>query len=409
MAANKQLLNLPLLTEMALAIKQDALDIKETQYIHGVKEITALQAAVAVMESKLAAAAVREAAVCQQLSVSQDSLAASQQLLAEQQQVVKQLQASSLCSQDSIAALQGHLSQNALAEQASAGRYQTLAAELEVQHEQLQQEKAKLADAVHAAQAAQVAATKLQARLTQQQTEAADQQELYTQALQSDSASVTQLQVAAVAMQDKVFAADHAIAAYQAQAQAQGAQADGAQLQVLEMVQQLDFKDSTIDSLQAALKTASLGTDASAQLISSLQASASGAEAMNSVIMDTMQRQLDQQTVLNASLGTEVKNLQSKLALADQTITALQGSILKSEYGSFAMQQNVVDKQVSICSLNRIFELAGALRACTKCVKHKSSATSTGSECAHAGRTIANRSLLTELFRANQEGCANSW
>lgn len=285
-----------------------------------------LQSEIVHHKGKFAAQQAASDAQLQEAVMKSAQLDANQQQLAELQHAMSEQQALHLNSQQAIAALQEHVSKDALTATASQSRLQMLTDQLEVQHEVLDQEKQKLQAALHNAAAAQEAALRLQNRLSEQQSQTADQQQEYSQAVHADSATMAQLQASVTVMQGKVHAADQAIAAHREQAHAQAKKTDTAQEQLQTMIQELALKTTAVDSLQIALQAANTNTDLHTTLVSSLQEAADEQEEMAAAMTRTWQRQLDKLTAQNTSLSTEVQSLHSKLAVANQTIALLEES-----------------------------------------------------------------------------------
>ena len=317
---------------------KDGISAHELQHKNYVQEIAALQTAVTVHERQAANAVASQAVTADQLASSQADLAAGKQHLAEQQSALTEQQALRLSMQQSIEALQAQVASRALAVTTSDSRFQAVTDQLEMVHEQLQHEKQKLRAALHNAAAAQEAALRLQAHLSEQKAEAADQQQQFNQAVHADSFNAEQLQANVLAMQDKIHVADQAIAAHRQQTCAQQAKADTAEEQMQAMVQQLATQTEAVESLQTALKTAGTSTDSNACLISSLQEAARDQEATAAIIIKSLQTQLKQQTAQNAYLSTEVEDLNSKLTIADQAIASLKGDV--SVFGGMDSRDN---------------------------------------------------------------------
>ena len=292
------------------------------------QRVSALQDAVAVLECQVTSAVEKQCDSAQQLLCSQADLAASKQQLEEQSYATAQQQASLLNSQQSIAALQANVSREAQSAAVSESKLQAMTDQLDRQHEQLQQTKQKLQTALYNAAAAQDAAVRLEARLSEQHSKTVDQQQQHSQAVRADSAAVQQLQANVLAMQGKISAANGAISSHRQQAQAQAAKATTAEKQLAEVEQELATKESAIVSLEAALTAASTSTDSNALLLNSLQEAAEEQEAVAAIMTKSLQRQLQQSNAHNADLSTEVEDLRSRLSVSDQGITALKENLL---------------------------------------------------------------------------------
>lgn len=292
------------------------------------QRVSALQDAVAVLEGQVKCAVEKQRDSAQQLLCSQADLAASTQQLEEQRYATAQRQASLLNSQQSIAALQANINREAQTAAVSESKLQAMTDQLDRQNEQLQQTKQKLQTALYNAAAAQDAAVRLEARLSEQHSEATDQQQQHSQAVSADSAAVHQLQAGVLAMQGKISAANGAISSHRQQAQAQAAKAATAEKQLAELEQELATKESTVMNLQAALTAASTSTDSNALLLSSLQEAAEEQEAAAAIMTKSLHRQLQQSNAHNADLSTEVEDLRSRLSMSDQAVKALKENLL---------------------------------------------------------------------------------
>lgn len=281
-----------------------------------------MQAAMETLERQLDNASDVQRATEQQLAAAQVDVSKYKQQIADMQVLLASSTATQQSSSQSILALQEGVSQQAAALTACEAKCQTLLAELDSKDEQVKQAVAKLHAAEYVAAAAQDAASRLQARLTGQQAEAGDQSKELTEALQVGSITVQQLELTIQALQDKVFAAEHAMESQQEQLSSQQAAASHASQQVEQLAQQLASRDSLISSLQTALATANFVAESNQQLVESLQESSNGKQEDTSVQVKSLVEQLQLQASKNRDLMVELSSTRGKLAAADQAIAA---------------------------------------------------------------------------------------
>lgn len=305
-----------------LASKQDDLDTEQAKQKQQQSHAASMQAAMETLQRQLNDASGVQRATEQQLAAAQVNISEYKQQIADMQVLLANSTAIQQSSSQSILALQEGGSQQAAALTASEAKCQTLLAELDSKDEQVKQAVAKLRAAEYVAAAAQDAASRLQARLTGQQAEAGDQSKELTEALQVGSVTVQQLELTIQALQDKVFAAEHAMESQQEQLSSKQAAASDASQQVEQLAQQLASKDSLISSLQTALATANFVAESNQQLVNSLQESFSGKQEDASVQVKSLVEQLQLQASKNRDLMVELSTTRGKLAAADQAIAA---------------------------------------------------------------------------------------
>ncbi len=308
--------------EEQLASNQDDLHAQQAQHRQQQIQAGSLQAAMATLQRQL------EAASASHMSTEQQLQSAQAELIEYRQQVIDikaQLAISTSAQQSryqSIAALQESVSHHVAAVSTAEARCQALVAEVDMKDEQVKQETGKLHAAEHAAASAQDAAHRLLARLMGQQAEATDQSQELTEALEVGSATVHQLELTVQALQDKVFAADHATGSQQEQLRSQQATSSGAIKHAEQLAQQLTCKDDLIASLQAALDTATFVADSNQQLVNSLQEAHSSKQADAVEQVKSLVAQLQLQASKNGELMAELSKAHAKLSLADQAIAA---------------------------------------------------------------------------------------
>ena len=281
-----------------------------------------MQAAMTTLQQQLQHALKSHLATEQDVLQAQAVIADHRQQLADAQAWIASSKAAQKDSDQSIAALQQNAAQQAAASTASEAKHQALLAELDLKDEQLKLATRKLQASDHAASQAQEAAVRLQARLTDQQTAASDESQELTQALKMGSATVHQLEVTIQALQDKVFAAEHAMESQQEQLASQKATASDAAKHVEVLDQQLIAKESLVASLQAALDSAKYMAESNQELVSTLQEKHNSKEADAGQQVASLIAQLQMQADKNAELRGDLSRAQGQLSIADHAIAA---------------------------------------------------------------------------------------
>lgn len=301
-----------------------------------------MQAAMATLQRQLEAASALHVSTEQQLQAAQADISGYKQQLADAGVLHASNKASQQSSHQSIVALQEEVSKQVAAVTASEAKCQALLAEADIKDEQLKQVTSKLRAAEHAAASAQDAAHRLQTRFTGQQAEASDQSQELTEALEVGSNTVQQLELTVQALQDKVFAAEHAMASQQEQLLSQQADASGAVKHAEQLAQQLTVKTSLTDSLQAALAAATFVAESNQQLVSSQQERHSSREADAGEQVTSLAAQLHLQAGKNGQLVAELASAQGRLSMADQAIAAANDKLQTSQHEQCQLNARVV-------------------------------------------------------------------
>lgn len=309
--------------DRVLAGKQDDLETEQAKQKQQQSHAASMQTAMETLQRQLDEASNVQGVTQQQLAAAQVDISNHRQQITDLQVLLASSTANQQSGSQSILALQESASQQAAALTASQAKCQTLLAELDSKDEQLKQGVAKLRAAEYAAAAAQDAASRLQTRLTGQQAEAGDQSKELTEALQVGSLTVHQLELTIQALQEKVFAAEHAMESQQEQLSSQQAAAADASQQVEQLAQQLASKNSLITSLQTALATANFVAESNQHLVSSLQESCNSKQVDASEQVKALVEQLQLQGSKNGDLMVELSTTRGKLLAADQAIAAL--------------------------------------------------------------------------------------
>lgn len=312
--------NTTVVAEKLLASKQDELHTEQAKQKQQESHSASLYTAMETLQRQLEDVSTVQQASQQQLAAAQTDISEYRQQITDLQDLLATSNASLHSSSQSIIALQesASLQTNALA--ASEAKCQTLLLELDSKDEQLKQAMAKLHDTEYAAAAAQDAATRLQAKLAGQQTEAGDQSRELSEALEVGSSTVHQLELTIQALQEKVFAAEHAVESQQEQLSNQQAAASSADQEVKRLAQQLASKHSLVTSLQTALTTANFVAESNQQLVSSLQLSLTTSQMDASDQFKHLTEQLQQQASKHGDLMSELTSTQGKLLAANQAI-----------------------------------------------------------------------------------------
>ncbi|KAL3135900.1 hypothetical protein ABBQ32_007453 [Trebouxia sp. C0010 RCD-2024] len=298
--------------EKLLASKQDELHTEQAKQQQQESDSASMHTAMKTLQRQLEDASTVQQASLQQLAAAQMDMNEYRQQIADLRDLLASSNASLHSSSQSITALQESVSLQTNALTASEAKCQTLLLELDSKDGQLKQAMAKLHAVEYAAAAAQDAATRLQAKLAGQQTEAGDQSRELSEALEVGSVTVHQLELTIQALQEKVFAAEHAMESQQEQLSNQQAAASNADQQVKQLVQHLASKHSLVTSLQTALTTAHFVAESNQQLVSSLQLS------LNTNQMDASEQ---------VQHLTEQLQQQDKLVDVQQEQTALAGRV----------------------------------------------------------------------------------
>ena len=314
-----------------LAGKQDDLDHQQAKQEQQQSQAASLQSAMDTLQRQLDAASNTHRQSQEQLSFANSTIRDYNQKLKDLQVLLASSKATQQSSSQSILALQESAAHQAAALTASEAQCQKLLSELDVKHEQLKQALAKLQAAEHAAVAAQDAANKLRHRLTMQQAEAGDQSRDLTEALDLGSSTVQQLEATVQALQDKMFAAEHAMESQQQQLSSQQAAASDASKQVEQLTQQLSNKNNMVTSLQTALTTATFVAESNQELVSSLQASCTSQQADASQQVRSLVAQLQLQASKSGELMAELSSSRCKQLAADQAVAAGQEKLLDTQ------------------------------------------------------------------------------
>ena len=267
----------------------------------------------------------------EQLSAASATVAGLNQKLIDLQVLLANSKATQQSSSQSILALQEGAAHQAAALTSSEAQCQKLLAELDIKDEQLRQALGKLQGAEHAAVAAQDAASRLRHRLTMQQAEAGDQSRELTEALDMGSATTQQLEASVQALQDRVFAAEHAMEFQQQQLESQQTAAADTSKQVEDLAQQLSSKSNLVTSLQTALATAHFVAESKQELVSSLQASCTSQQLDASQQVTSLVAQLQLQASKNGELMAELSSTRGKQLAADQAVAAGHEKLLDTQ------------------------------------------------------------------------------
>ena len=327
--------------ERLLAGKQDDLDAEQAQQKQQQSHAASMQMAMETLQRQLDEASNVQRATQQQLAAAQMDISECRKQKTDVQVLLASSAATQQSSSQSILALQESASQQATALTASEAKCQALLTELDSKGEQLKQAVAKLRAAECAAAAAQDAANRLKTRLTGQQVEAGDHSKELTEALQVGSLTIHQLELTIQALQEKVFAAEHAMESQQEQLSSQQAAASDASQHVEQLAQQLASKNSLITSLQTALATANFVAESNQHLVSSLQESCNSKQVDASEQVNSLVEQLQMQASKNGDLMVELSTTRGKLLAADQAIAALDEKLVDVQQDHEALARRV--------------------------------------------------------------------
>ena len=327
--------------ERLLAGKQDDLDAEQAKQEQQQCHAVSMQMAMETLQRQLDEALNFQRETQQQLAAAQMDISEHRQQITDLQLLLTSSTATQHSSSQSILALQESASQQATALTASEAKCQTLLAELDSKDEQLKQAVAKLRAAEYAAAAAQDAASRLRTRLTGQQVEAGDQSKELTEALHVGSLTVHQLELTIQALQEKVFAAEHAMGSQREQLSSQQAAASDASQQMEQLAQQMASKNSLVTSLQTAVATANFVAESNQHLVSSLQESCNSKQVDASEQVKSLVEQLQLQASKNGDLVVELSTTRGKLLAADQAIAALDEKLLDSQQEHDALARRV--------------------------------------------------------------------
>lgn len=327
--------------EKLLASKQDELHTEQAKQQQQESDSASMHTAMKTLQRQLEDASTVQQASLQQLAAAQMDMNEYRQQIADLRDLLASSNASLHSSSQSITALQESVSLQTNALTASEAKCQTLLLELDSKDGQLKQAMAKLHAVEYAAAAAQDAATRLQAKLAGQQTEAGDQSRELSEALEVGSVTVHQLELTIQALQEKVFAAEHAMESQQEQLSNQQAAASNADQQVKQLVQHLASKHSLVTSLQTALTTAHFVAESNQQLVSSLQLSLNTNQMDASEQVQHLTEQLQQQVSKHSDLMSELSSTQGKLLAANQAIAVGQDKLVDVQQEQTALAGRV--------------------------------------------------------------------
>ena len=319
------------IAERQLANKQDDLDMQQAKQRQQLSQLTSMNSAADTLQRQLDDASTAQVASQEQLTSALSKMSEYKQQITDLQVAQASSKAAQESSSQSILALHASAARQASALTASEAGNQTLLAELDVKDEQLKQVTAKLRAAEYAAATSQDAASRLKARLSGQQLEATDDRQALTEALETGSATVHELQLSIQTLQNKVFAAEHAIESQHEQLSSQQTAASHASQQLEQLSQQLSAKDSVITSIQSAAVTANFVAESNQQLVSSLQDSINSQQEDASRQVNCLMAQLRLQADKNDALLTELSSTRGKLLAADEAIAAGQDKLLGAE------------------------------------------------------------------------------